>query len=141
LAKKLGVSATTETRDLSVEVAPLDRVGAEMLQIRIPAESRLHGVEVAELRLPRGALVALIVRDDVSVVPLPTTALRVGDEVLFVVPSRRRAEVERRLAAVSERGRLAGWLSRPSSGRLADAVSSAASRSALVSRWRGRRAP
>lgn len=138
VARRLGVSETTETRELTVEVAPLDRVGAELLQLRIPVASRLHGVEVAELRLPRGALVALVVRDDESIVPSPTTGLRTGDELLVVVPSHGRAEVERRLAAVSEHGRLAGWLGQRPPGRLAGTISSAASRSALVSRWQGR---
>ena len=142
VARRLGVAETTETRDLTVEAAPLDRVGAELLQVRIPVGSRLHGVEVAELRLPPGALVALVVRDDESIVPSPTTGLRVGDEVLVVVPSHSRAEVERRLAAVSEHGRLAGWLGRrrPGPGHPAGQVSSAAWRAALVSRWPGRRA-
>ena len=138
-ARRLGVAESTETRDLTVEVAPLDRVGAELLQLRIPVGSRLHGVEVAELRLPRGALVALVVRDEESIVPSPTTGLRMGDEVLVVVPSHSRAEVERRLAAVSEHGRLAGWLGRRPAN-LVGSVSSAASRWALVSRWPGLRA-
>ena len=138
VARRLGVSETTETRDLAVEVAPLDRVGAELLQLRVPVASRLHGVEVAELRLPRGALVALVVRDDESIVPSPTMALRVGDEVLVVVPRRSRGEVERRLAAVSEHGRLAGWLGRRTPGR--DPVSNAAWRSVPGLRGRGRRA-
>jgi cell volume regulation protein A len=143
-ARRLGVAETTEARELTVEVAPLDRVGAELLQVRIPIGSKLHGVEVAELRLPQGALVALVVRDDISVVPSPTTGLRSGDEVLVVVPSRSRAEVQRRLTAVSEHGRLAGWLGRRSSASAAGSVSSAGSRWALVSRWpghRGRRTP
>ena len=103
VARRLGVSKTTETRELNVEAAPLDRVGAELLQVRVPVASRLHGVEVAELRLPRGALVALVFRDDESIVPTATMALRTGDEVLVVVADEPwRAEVERRLAAVSD---------------------------------------
>ncbi len=140
-ARRLGLAETTETRELTVEVAPLDRVGAELLQIRIPVGSRLHGVEVAELRLPPGALVALVVREDTSIVPSPTTALRAGDEVLVVVPSHSRADVQRRLTAVSEHGRLAGWLGRRPTASVDSPVSSAAFRSALVSRWRGRRGP
>ena len=73
--------------------------------------------------------------------PSPTTGLRVGDEVLVVVPSHSRAEVERRLAAVSEHGRLAGWLAPTARPERADGtVSSAAWRWGQVSRWPGRRA-
>lgn len=112
VAKRLGVLDDAEPRDLSVEAAPLDRVATDLLQIRIPVSSRLHGVEVAELRLPPGAVVALIVRADQPLAPTATTALRHGDELLVVVPRKARREVEARLHAISLHGRLAGWLSR-----------------------------
>ncbi len=79
--------------------------------MHVPARSKLHGVEVAELRLPAGASVALIVRGNAALVPSPTTALRRGDEILVVVPRLSRAQVEARLHSVSRYGRLAGWLS------------------------------
>ena len=41
---------------------PLERIAADLLQITISPKSRLHGVEVGELRLPSGASVALVVR-------------------------------------------------------------------------------
>lgn len=135
-ARVLGVAGFASSRELAVEAAPLDRVGADLLQIQIPPRSRLHGVEIAELRLPTGALVALVVRADRTFVPSATTALRVADEVLVVVPHHSRLEVEARLQAVSEHGRLARWLGR----REAPVVSSAGWRSVLASRVRGRRA-
>lgn len=112
MAKLLRVGGTGELRELSVEAAPLDRLRADLLQLRVPARSKLHGVEVAELRLPAGASIALIVRGDEALVPSPTTALQHGDEILVVVPRRSRAQVESRLHAVSRYGRLAGWLAR-----------------------------
>ena len=39
------------------------RAAADLLQAQIPAGSRLHGVEIFELRLPAEANIALIVRD------------------------------------------------------------------------------
>ena len=51
-----------------------------------PAVSRMHGVEVGELRLPVGASVSLIVRDGRTLVPEPRTVLRHGDELLVVTP-------------------------------------------------------
>jgi cell volume regulation protein A len=136
VAGRLGVTSRGDPQDLTLESAPLDRVGAELIQLKIPDGSRLHGVEIAELRLPPGALVALMVRDERSVVPTTTTALRAGDELLVVVPRHGRRLVERRLKAVSEGGRLAGWLGSPSG------VSSGGWwRSALASRLPRRRAP
>ena len=110
LARRLGVVAQVESRDVDLEVAPLERVGADMLQLKVSQRSRLHGVEVAELRLPPGASIALIVRDDTSFVPSPTTSFRHGDQVLVVAPHGTRDETEHRLQAVSRAGRLAGWL-------------------------------
>ncbi|MGA7688229.1 MAG: potassium/proton antiporter [Jiangellales bacterium] len=113
LASVLGVVEEAESRDVGLEAAPLERVGADMLQLKVSSTSRLHGVEVAELRLPPGASVALVVRDEVGFVPKATTSLRHGDGVLVVAPHGTRAETERRLKAVSRSGRLAGWVEPP----------------------------
>jgi cell volume regulation protein A len=110
LARWLRVVEATESRDVDLEVAPLERVGADMIEVRVTPRSRLHGVEVTELRLPVGASVALVVRDGSSFVPGPNTALRHGDDVLVIAPHGTREAVEARLRAVSRRGRLAGWL-------------------------------
>ena len=66
LAGRLRVTAGDRLQGLDLEAAPLERVGADVLTVHVPADSRLHGVEVFELRLPRGAGVALIVRDGAS---------------------------------------------------------------------------
>lgn len=115
-ARAVGVVAEDEPRDLDLEAAPLERLGADVLQMRVPPESRMHGVEVFELRLPAGASVSLIVRDGQALVPGGTTRIRRGDELLVVAPSATRRETEARLRAVSEHGRLAGWLARPPRG-------------------------
>src|SRR3954449_4345685 len=54
VAKRLRVTRRSEPRSLDLEVAPLERVAADMLQVTISPVSRLHGVEVGELRLPAG---------------------------------------------------------------------------------------
>jgi cell volume regulation protein A len=110
VARRLGVAAPAEAVDLELEVAPLDRLGADILQVRIPSESHLHGIEVFELRLPVGANVALVVRDGATIVPSPSMLLRHGDELLIVTPAAVRVATERRLRAVSRYGRLAGWV-------------------------------
>ncbi|HET7385560.1 MAG TPA: potassium/proton antiporter [Pedococcus sp.] len=110
VARWLGVSGRHEPRDLDVEAAPLERIAADLLQISITPGSRMHGVEVNELRLPVGASVSLIVRDGQTLVPDPRTVFRRGDDVLVVTPRKVREAAEQRLRDVSRRGRLAHWL-------------------------------
>ncbi len=96
-------------REAEVEAAPLERIAADLLEVRITDESRLHGVEIGELRLPPGVSVALIVRDGASFTPGLQTGLKRGDEMLVVTPRTDREATEKRLQAVSRSGRLAGW--------------------------------
>lgn len=110
VAKVLKVARRSEPRDLDVEAAPLERIAADLLQVRISPASHLHGVEVGELRLPRGASVSLVVRDGQSLVPEGRTVLRHGDDLLVVAPRGAREATEQRLRDVSARGRLASWL-------------------------------
>ena len=62
-ARWLGVARRSEPRGLEVEAAPLDRVAADLLQVTIAPTSKMHGVEVGELRLPPGASVSLVIRE------------------------------------------------------------------------------
>lgn len=112
VAKVLRVARRSEPRDLEVEAAPLERVAADLLQVTISPKSLMHGVEVGELRLPAGSLVALIVRDGKTLVPERRTVLRHGDDILVVTARKDRLATEQRLRAVSVGGRLAQWLGR-----------------------------
>lgn len=96
-------------RQVEVEAAPLERIAADLLIVHITVESRLHGVEVGELRLRQGTSVSLIVRGETSFAPERGTTLRTGDDLLVVTPRADREATERRLQAVSRSGRLAGW--------------------------------
>jgi cell volume regulation protein A len=109
VAARLGVAQQGEPRDLDVEAAPLERIAADLLQVSITRRSRLHGVEVGELRLPVGASVSLLVREGQTLVPDQRTVLRRGDDMRVVTPRKLREETEDRLRAVSLRGRLADW--------------------------------
>lgn len=110
LARKLRLGDGSEAADLGIESAPLERLQGHLLSVAIPEGSRMHGVEVAELRLPTGAAVTLVVRDGESFVPLPATVLRRGDELLVVATDPVRDAAEKRLRAVGHGGKLAGWL-------------------------------
>jgi cell volume regulation protein A len=94
-------------------------MNADLLQLDVPPGSRLAGVYLDELRLPVGAVVTLVLRDGRGFVPDRDTRLRTGDSLLIVATAEVRDLVERRLRAVSRRGRLARWFNeegRESSG-------------------------
>ncbi|WP_241833372.1 potassium/proton antiporter [Streptomyces caatingaensis] len=109
LARRLALGKT-EAEDLGIESAPLERLRGHLLSVAVPEGSRMHGVEVAELRLPAGSAVTLVVREGTSFVPGPATVLRRGDELLVVATDPVRDATEKRLRAVAEGGKLAGWL-------------------------------
>ncbi|MGC5330932.1 potassium/proton antiporter [Micromonospora sp. DT62] len=109
VARRLRVTAPAEATEIRVETAPLERMGADLLQLEVPPGSRLAGVHVDELRLPLGASVTLVLRDGAGVVPGPDFRLKTGDSMLIVATAGVRDEAERRLRAVSRRGRLARW--------------------------------
>ncbi|GAB3762259.1 cell volume regulation protein A [Nocardioides ginsengisegetis] len=110
VARWLKVARRSEPRGLEVEAAPLERIAADLLQVSIAPTSRMHGVEVGELRLPKGASVSMVIRDGETLVPERRTVLRHGDDLLVVTPRKMREATEQRLRQVSEGGRLAQWL-------------------------------
>ena len=109
VARRLGVSTSTELREIAVDAAPLDELGADLLQVRVPVGSRLQGVYLRELRLPRGAGVSLVVRGGEAFTPGPDTRLRELDQILIVTTAAAREPAEERIRAVDSRGRLARW--------------------------------
>ncbi len=109
VGRRLGVVVDLEARDLEVEAAPLEQVGADLLQVQVRPGSHLHGVYVDELRLPEGAVLSLVVRDGKGSVPTADTRLQRGDQLLVVATVASRAAAEERLRAVSKDGKLARW--------------------------------
>ncbi|HEX3787746.1 MAG TPA: potassium/proton antiporter [Pseudonocardiaceae bacterium] len=109
LARVLGLSRSAEPLELEVDSAPLDQFDAGLLQVRVPPGSRLHGVYLAELRLPAGATISLVVRADVGFTPDPQTRLQEGDQLLVVATEQVRPAAEARIRAVDRGGRHARW--------------------------------
>ncbi|HEY8372439.1 MAG TPA: potassium/proton antiporter [Pseudonocardiaceae bacterium] len=109
-ARLLGLEERTQSREVQVDAAPLDTMQADLLQVRIPPGSRLHGVYLSELRLPVGATVSLVVRDGTGFTPEPGTRLQEGDQLLVVTTAAVRAATEQRIRAVDRAGRFARWL-------------------------------
>ncbi|MFY9918839.1 MAG: potassium/proton antiporter, partial [Mycobacterium sp.] len=109
LAHRLRLIPKEATREIQVEAAPLDVLEAELLTMTVQPPSRLHGVTMLELRLPDPSVITLIVRDGHAFVPQPDTRIAAGDELLIVTTPKTRTAAERRLRAVSRRGKLAYW--------------------------------
>ncbi len=111
VAGRLGLIDDATAQDVEVEAAPLDKISADLLQVRIPEKSRLAGIEVGELRLPEHTVVSLIIRDDRPFYPAPRERIKVGDELLIVTPATQRENTEERLRSLGRGGRLARWRS------------------------------
>lgn len=117
VARHLGVVESGAANEIQIDVAALEEMGAHVLQVRVPEESRLHGVYVSELRLPTGTTIALVMRDGLPVPIGRTTRLQGGDQMLIVTPARKRDATEARLRAVAHGGVLADWFSGMRRGR------------------------
>jgi cell volume regulation protein A len=109
LGRRLGLVRAERVGELTVEAAPLDTMQAVLLDLDIPAGSRVAGTYISELPLPFGAVVSLVVRSGHTLVPDRTTRIKVGDRLLIVSTLQARAATERALQSVSRVGRLAGW--------------------------------
>ncbi|MEU7847660.1 potassium/proton antiporter [Micromonospora parva] len=109
LAQRLGLAPHRVGPDLQVEIAPLDNIDADLINVTVTAGSKLHGTYLDELRLPPPAVAPLVVRDGIAFVPATDTRLRTGDDLLVLTTPTVREATERRLRAVSRAGRLAHW--------------------------------
>lgn len=112
VGRRLGLINDDTASEVEVEVAPLDKISADLLQVRIPEGSRLSGIEIAELRLPKDTVVSLIIRDAAPFTPSARDRIKVGDELLVVTPTDQRDITEARLRALGRGGRLARWRDR-----------------------------
>lgn len=110
LASRLRLTNPQEAAELTVEVAPLDGIRASLLDLEIPAGSRLVGAYIAELPLPPDAVVSLVIRGGHAIVPDRFTRVRAADRLLVVTTEQARKRAQEVFRTVSNRGRLAGWL-------------------------------
>ncbi len=110
VARLLKVVDTGAAQEMQIDVSALEDMGAHVLQVTVPDESRLRGVHLSDLRLPVGTTIALVVRHGTPVPIGPEVRLEAGDHMLIVTPERKRSATERRLRAVARGGVLADWL-------------------------------
>jgi cell volume regulation protein A len=109
VARHLGVLQLGEAHEVEVDASPLEQMKAQLLQVRLPPGSRMHGVYLNQLRLPNEATVSLVLRDGHSMRLSGELRLQVGDQVLIVVPEKVLDVAERRLRAIGRGGALATW--------------------------------
>jgi len=109
VSRRLRISDGEDATDVEIEFAPLDTIKADMMQVHVPTGSRLHGVTIRELRLPRTSVVSLIVREGEPFTPKPDQIVRTGDDLLIVTNGTDRKNVESRLRSIAGGGRLARW--------------------------------
>ena len=125
LARRTGVTVQKAPEELNVESAPLEEMGAHLLQFHIAEGSKLHGVYVTDLQLPENSSIALVHRDGQIFTPDLTTSLRKGDHLLLAASDESREATERRLRAIAENGRLGPWYDATASTTVASAAVSA----------------
>jgi NhaP-type Na+/H+ and K+/H+ antiporter len=104
-----GARRPADELEMDVGAASLERLGADLLHVRVSEGSQLHGVHVAELRLPRQSTLGMVVRRGTATAPAPDTRLVEGDVLVVFAPPEHRLATERRLRAVHRSGRLARW--------------------------------
>lgn len=109
VARLLRVAEPAQAQEMEVDAAPLDELGADLIQVTVPLGSKLRGVYLRELRLPVGATVSLVVRDGTGFTPDGETRFRELDQLLVVATAGARRATEERLRAVDAAGRLARW--------------------------------
>ncbi len=108
VARRLKVVGA-EVVEIQIEAAPLEEMHAHVLQVTVLEGSKMHGVYLAALRLPGGAVVSLVLRNGASVPVDSRLRLQAGDQLLVIAPESARLATERRLRAVARAGALAGW--------------------------------
>jgi cell volume regulation protein A len=86
VANKLGLTTTHRAVvPPLIQAGNIRKLGAEYFEFPIREGDAIAGHVVAELQLPREALVSVIVRDDEALLPRGSTELEVGDRLQILV--------------------------------------------------------
>ena len=113
LFKKLGIDITISSTNVilehiteSVPTHPLTHLmeipggGLEVVEVRLPVGSSSIGKAVKDLSLPAGSMLSLIIRKDQKpIIPVPTTVLMAGDQIIAVTSAESEAAIRTALRA------------------------------------------
>lgn len=78
-----------------LSVASFHGIEAEAIEMALPSQSALIGKSLKEAGIPRGAVVAAIVRNDRARIPVGATVFEKGDKAIVFVLPRSIQEIER----------------------------------------------
>jgi cell volume regulation protein A len=96
LATRLGLQEPPEPPPpATLELLALRDLNAEILDYTISPASAVAGRNVGDLRLPQGAVVALVSRDNQLIPPRGATRLQAGDHLFVIAHTGERHAVER----------------------------------------------
>ena len=110
LAPWAGVLEQISHRELVFDSSPLEGINASLVQFRVPKRGRLVGMWVKDLRLPRGAVVAMVIRNHEVLIPDQELRLQPRDQLLLAVDSGLVERVQGRLILINKHGPLARWI-------------------------------
>ncbi|MDS1271942.1 potassium/proton antiporter [Lipingzhangella sp. LS1_29] len=102
IARRLGVSDEGSTQEVNVDSAPIEERQADLLTVNVSRRCDLAGRRVQDLGLPPGALVTLLVRDEISHVPSGETELAPGDRIMVITTHTVLPQVEERLRDLTD---------------------------------------
>jgi amino acid transporter len=60
---------------------------ASLLEVSVPENAKVNGNLIRDIEIPKGCLIAAIIRDNLFVVPRGTTNIEVDDRVIFIGPA------------------------------------------------------
>jgi trk system potassium uptake protein len=100
LFRRLGIDVTVSSTDVIMEsiqqevpthtlthLFSIRDKGVEVVEIKIPADSKIVGKKVKDIALPPGSVLALVIRrDQRPLVVSPETVIQVGDQVIALTP-------------------------------------------------------
>ncbi|MCC2594603.1 potassium/proton antiporter [Tessaracoccus sp. OS52] len=109
-ARLTGVTEELAPTEVQFDSSPLEGINASLLQFVVPHASKLVGLYVADLRLPHGAMITMVIRDKVVLVPDGKMRLRGDDHLLIAVPNGQLRATQDRLRLLSQHGQLARWV-------------------------------
>jgi len=112
--KKLGIDVTVSTTSIILEAIekevpthPLTHLltrsdkGLEIVEVRIPPDSKTIGKSIKKVALPEGTKLALIIpRDRKPVIPNPHTIIREGDQIIALTALEREEELRAKLTGI-----------------------------------------
>ncbi len=109
-ARLSGITEELSPTAVRFDSSPMEGLNASMLQFEVPEGTKLIGLYVSDLRMPRGAVLSMLIRGKEILVPDQYMRLRSGDHMVLAVPNSVLERTQHRLELLAEHGKLARWV-------------------------------